>query len=127
MDGGQIEGLKNEFDELNNAGCPLGNDGGGRERRGRGGALDYPGTFIRGDVNQDREVTLPDAISIFGFLFLGDQTPTCMDSADVNDDGAVELSNGAKLLNILFLGDSMPWGTVFPLGAARLDGRHDRM
>ncbi len=60
--------------------------------------------FFRGDVNADESLDLSDPVSVFGFLFLGNEEPACIDSADANDDGAVDLSDGVYLLNHLFQG-----------------------
>jgi hypothetical protein len=44
---------------------------------------------IRGDVNQDGAITLPDAIYIYQMLFAGGPRAPCMDAADIDDDGRV--------------------------------------
>jgi hypothetical protein len=64
--------------------------------------------FRRGDANQDTEVDLSDATSIFGWLFAGQEVGDCIDSLDGNDDGTIDLSDGLFLLNFLFSGGSPP-------------------
>src|SRR5262249_1836282 len=66
--------------------------------------------FRRGDVNQDGEVDLRDAIYLFDALFLGGREVRCLDAADINDDGqtAPDVSDGAYLLNWLFLEGKTP-------------------
>jgi hypothetical protein len=64
--------------------------------------------FRRGDSNQDRVADISDAIFVFEFLFLGGETPRCLDAADSNDDSAVDLSDGISLLTFLFLGGEPP-------------------
>lgn len=38
----------------------------------------------------------------FGFLFLDDTAPLCLDAADSNADGDVDISDGVNTLNYLF-------------------------
>ncbi len=65
--------------------------------------------FVRGRVNKDDSVNLSDAITVLGYLFLGEETPTCLKAADTDDDGAVTITDAVYLLNFLFLGgDPLP-------------------
>jgi ELWxxDGT repeat protein len=64
--------------------------------------------FHRADPNHDARTDLSDALSIFGYLFLGDAAPSCRESADVNNDGAIDISDGIGVLNWLFLGGEAP-------------------
>ena len=66
--------------------------------------------FVRGDSNQDSAVDISDAVTVLGFLFLGEGNivPDCEDAADVNDDGALDLSDSVNLLSYLFLGAAAP-------------------
>jgi len=57
-----------------------------------------------GDYNQDGGVDLSDAISIFGFLFLGAAGPECPAGLDFNGDSQLDLSDGIGVLNWLFQG-----------------------
>jgi hypothetical protein len=67
-----------------------------------------PVTFHRGDPNSSGTIDISDAIAIFGFLFLGDTTPTCKESADSNNDGTIDISDGILLLSWLFLSAAEP-------------------
>jgi len=58
--------------------------------------------FLRGDVNVDRKVDIADAVRGFMFLFLGAETPSCLDAADTTDDGVVDISDGVRILNYIF-------------------------
>lgn len=64
--------------------------------------------FVRGDVDQSGELDLTDAIRIFSYLFVGDETPHCLQSADSNLDEKVDISDGLYLLNFLFTGGPTP-------------------
>jgi hypothetical protein len=66
--------------------------------------------FRRGDVNQDGDVDLSDAIFLFDYLFLAGRAVRCLDAADANDDGtmAPDISDGIYLLDFLFLGGPVP-------------------
>jgi hypothetical protein len=67
------------------------------------------GGFRRGDANADGAVNLTDGIAVFNFLFLGGDTPTCLEAADTNDaDDAINLTDGIYVLNFLFLGGDAP-------------------
>ena len=58
--------------------------------------------FHRADPNTSGATDLSDAIAIFGYLFLGSDTPTCLESADVNNSGVIDISDGVAILNWLF-------------------------
>ena len=60
--------------------------------------------FVRGAVNRDADVDLSDAVSIFGFLFLGAEAPDCLDAADANDSGDLDITDGVYLLLFLYRG-----------------------
>ncbi|MEM7231597.1 MAG: thrombospondin type 3 repeat-containing protein [Planctomycetota bacterium] len=64
--------------------------------------------FRRGDSNADSSVDIADGVSIFGFLFLGGETPPCRDAADANDDSSIDITDGIYILNYLFLGGPSP-------------------
>ncbi|MGQ9589601.1 MAG: Kazal-type serine protease inhibitor domain-containing protein [Planctomycetota bacterium] len=65
-------------------------------------------SFRRGDANADGTLNLSDAIATFGWLFLGEDPPSCVDAADSNDDGEVNLTDGVFTLNFLFVGGPPP-------------------
>jgi hypothetical protein len=58
--------------------------------------------FHRADPNGSGTTDLSDAIAIFGYLFLGSDSPTCLESADANNSGAIDISDGVAILNWLF-------------------------
>ena len=62
------------------------------------------GGQIPGDYNQDAGVDISDAISVFGYLFLGREDPVCPAGLDFNGDSALDLSDGIGALNWLFQG-----------------------
>ena len=72
--------------------------------------LDAQSDFIRGDSDQDGQVTLNDGISTLGFLFLGNPglVLDCLDAADTDDDGSVQLTDAVSALGFLFLGSAPP-------------------
>jgi hypothetical protein len=60
--------------------------------------------FTRGDSNQDQLVNITDAVHVLDFLFLGGETPPCLDAADADDSGVVDLTDAVVILGYLFLG-----------------------
>jgi hypothetical protein len=64
--------------------------------------------FRRGDCNADGDVDLSDAVRTLGVLFLGEETPGCLDACDSNDDGVTDISDAVATLGALFLGDPAP-------------------
>ncbi len=64
--------------------------------------------FHRGDPNSSGTIDISDAISIFGFLFLGSPDPACLESADAQNDGTIDISDGISILNYLFGGGEPP-------------------
>ncbi len=63
--------------------------------------------FIRGDVNEDANVNIADAVSLLAHLFAGAPVPSCPDAADGNDDGRLNIADVIAILAHLFggLGD----------------------
>ena len=61
-------------------------------------------SFVRGDVNEDSELDLSDAVSLLIFLFQDDSIINCFDAADANDDGAVDIADAVRVLSHLFAG-----------------------
>ena len=78
-------------------------------------------SFHRGDVDGNTVLDISDPISIFGWLFLGDDSPTCREAADVQNDGEVDISDGIALLGFLFLGASPPAPPGPPEAACGID------
>ena len=83
-------------------------DAGGNESDSSAAAEATPealgGAQIPGDYNQDAGVDISDAISVFGYLFLGRVAPACPAGLDFNGDSALDLSDGIGALNWLFQG-----------------------
>ncbi|MEM7168419.1 MAG: dockerin type I repeat-containing protein [Planctomycetota bacterium] len=70
---------------------------------GPGGGNPLP-EFLRGDVNDDGGLSIPDAVVLLSFLFPNGAPTTldCEDAGDANDDGSVNLSDAVLILNALF-------------------------
>lgn len=65
--------------------------------------------FTRGNGNGDDKVNLSDAVSLLGFLFLGQtEAIDCPDGADFDDSGTLELTDAIALLDFLFRGGTPP-------------------
>jgi hypothetical protein len=64
--------------------------------------------FHRGDSDDNGQLQLTDAVRILGFLFLGGQSPTCLDAADSDDNGQLQLTDAVRILGFLFLGGAAP-------------------
>jgi VCBS repeat protein len=68
-----------------------------------------PVQFKRGDCNRDAVGDISDPITILDSLFLGGETPGCLEACNANDDSALDLSDAVFLLDYLFIG-----GTPIP-------------
>ena len=73
------------------------------------GVRRLPGVhFHRGDVDQNGELELSDAIQQIAYLFFGclgcTRAPECEDAADADDNGVIELTDSIRILGYLFLG-----------------------
>jgi hypothetical protein len=69
-------------------------------------------------------VDLSDAITVLGFLFLGDpRSLECEKSADADDSGTLDLTDVLAILNHLFLAGPAP---PPPFGACGADPRRMR-
>jgi len=65
--------------------------------------------FHRADPNASGTTDISDAISIFGFLFLGTPaTFACHESAAANNDATIDISDGIYLLSWLFTDGPAP-------------------
>ncbi len=60
--------------------------------------------FVRGDTTGDTVVNIGDAQATLNYLFLGSDTPHCLDAADANDDGQLNVADPVMTLQHLFLG-----------------------
>ena len=74
--------------------------------------------FYRGDVGDDGNVALDDAVLVFNFLFQGGAVPACLETADANNSGGVDLTDGVVVLNWLFGGGPPPEAPGPPLDGA---------
>lgn len=71
--------------------------------------------FGRGDSDANGGApNITDGIFVLNFLFLGGETPPCMDAADADDNGSVNITDGIYVLNFLFLGGPAPPAPVAP-------------
>ncbi len=69
--------------------------------------------FVRGDVDASGAINITDAVFLLNYLFLGGETPPCLEAADANGDGGgldrpPNISDPVALLNWLFLGGPAP-------------------
>ena len=72
-------------------------------------------TFVRGDVNDDGQVNIADAILILQLGFGLTSAPFCRDAADVAADGTLEpISDAVSLLAALFTPGANPIPAPFP-------------
>jgi hypothetical protein len=74
------------------------------------------GGFLRGDIDDDIDINLTDAVTLLSYLFLGGRDPLCADAADVNDDSDHNLTDAVFLLNALFLAGPEPPPPGFTCG-----------
>ncbi|MBI4600784.1 MAG: hypothetical protein HY721_02375 [Planctomycetes bacterium] len=83
---------------------------------GVGGIEDVVGRdelFQRGNANDDGNYDLSDAVFTLSYLFIGGETPPCLNAADANDDNKVDISDGVYSLGYLFLGGPAPPNPFF--------------
>lgn len=65
--------------------------------------------FRRADASADGRVDISDVVLVLGFLFQGQEAPSCVDTADGNDDGRVNIADAVAIISSLFLGgDPLP-------------------
>jgi hypothetical protein len=64
--------------------------------------------FLRGDSNASGGTDIADSVHSLNYLFLGTESPTCMDAADSNDDGNLDIADPLYTLGFLFLGGREP-------------------
>jgi len=53
-------------------------------------------------------VDISDAVAVLGYLFLGAETPGCLDAADADDSGVLDITDGIRILGYLFVGAAPP-------------------
>jgi len=54
--------------------------------------------FLRGDVNQDGQVSIEDAITLLKLFSTSGYEPSCLASADVNNDGRIQPGDAMQLI-----------------------------
>ncbi|MEM7262088.1 MAG: choice-of-anchor B family protein [Planctomycetota bacterium] len=64
--------------------------------------------FVRGDVNDDEEVDVADAVTGLGYLFAGAAAPVPLEALDVNNDGDEDVADVVYLLAFLFQSGTPP-------------------
>ena len=64
--------------------------------------------FLRGDVNQDGQVSMLDANALLKYFYTLENEPPCLESADVNNDGEVLLGDALQLISYVTYGLSQP-------------------
>ena len=65
--------------------------------------------FHRGDVNDDGQISLVDALALFNALFFGqEESFDCLEAADFDNSGLVGIHDGIFVLSYLFLGGPEP-------------------
>ncbi|MGQ9589177.1 MAG: hypothetical protein ACUVYA_02655 [Planctomycetota bacterium] len=72
------------------------------------------GHFLRGDSNHDREIDVSDAVTTLLHLFVGAETPPCLDALDFDDSGSIEITDAIGLLRFAFTGGAAP-AAPFPV------------
>ncbi|KAF0239663.1 MAG: hypothetical protein FD180_5205, partial [Planctomycetota bacterium] len=65
-------------------------------------------TLRRGDSDANAAIELTDAVSLLNYLFLGGESPACLDAADFDDNGSADISDAIASLNYQFLGGTAP-------------------
>ncbi len=62
-----------------------------------------------GDVDENKEINLTDAVVLLGYLFKGTSlSPKGLEQADTNNDGKVDISDAVTTLYYLFWTDQLP-------------------
>ncbi len=74
---------------------------------GAGGGPTGP-TFHRGDADDNGQLEITDALRVLGYLFLGQEAPTCFDAADADNNDELEITDALRILGYLFLGQEPP-------------------
>ena len=63
-----------------------------------------PPTFLRGDVNDDNEVSIADVTVLIDYLLTGDDTGVNLDAANCNQDSDVSIADVTALIDYLLTG-----------------------
>ena len=80
-----------------------------------------PASFVRGDVNQDGQVSIQDVDALLQHIYNKDHEPACLESADVNNDGEVRLGDALQLITYVTHGLFSP-AAPFPACGRDPDG-----
>ncbi len=62
---------------------------------------DFPGEFIRGDLNGDGAVGMDDLTLLINYLLTGDASSINLPAADTNEDGPINMDDLTVLINYL--------------------------
>ena len=63
-----------------------------------------PASFIRGDVNDDGDVTIDDVTALMNYLLTGNTTGINTDAADCDEDSEIGINDVTLLINYLLTG-----------------------
>jgi len=88
--------------------APLGMVAAGSVRRLDGTSDSSGPVYIRGDCSPDRIVNITDPVRILNYLFLGLDTPPCLEACDSDGSGSINITDAIFTLGYLFLGGPAP-------------------
>jgi hypothetical protein len=60
--------------------------------------------YLRGDLTNNGEIEVVDAIAVLRYLFIGDFDPTCLEAANVNGSRQINITDPVVLLSWKFIG-----------------------
>jgi hypothetical protein len=63
---------------------------------------------ICGDVNDDMQINVSDAVYIINYVFIGGEPPVIQDSGDTNCDQNTNVSDAVWIINHIFIGGNPP-------------------
>ena len=64
--------------------------------------------YICGDVNDDENVNVSDAVRIVNYVFIGGDPPDPLSVGDCNCDGTCNVSDAVSVINFVFIGGYEP-------------------
>ncbi len=64
--------------------------------------------FKRGSCNNDDNFDIADPVFLLSYLYIGGETPTCIEACDVNGDGLLDCADAVYQLRHFFLGTPPP-------------------
>ena len=65
-------------------------------------------SFVKGDANGDRLVTIGDAVYIINYVFRSGPPPSPAVAGDANCDGPINVGDAVYLINYIFRGGPAP-------------------